>query len=58
MGCTNYPDTNKQTNQIVTENTKKNEVVQAVPSNIKPISQAIVQKTVQRDIKFNYGYLG
>ena len=58
MGCTNYPGTNKQTNQIVTENTKKNEVVQAVPSNIKPISQAIVQKTVQRDIKPNYGYLG
>ena len=58
MGCTNYPDANKPTNQIVTENTKKNEVVQAVPSNIKPISQAIVQKTVQRDIKSNYGYLG
>ena len=58
MGCTNYPDANKQNNQTVTENIQKKESIQAVPSNIKPNTQVIVQKTVPTDIKPNYGYLG
>ena len=37
---------------------QKSKLVQAVPSNIKPKTQAIVQKTFKTDIKPNYGYLG
>ncbi len=58
MAFTNNPDANKQTKQITTENTHKNEAVQAVPINIKTNTQAIVKKTGAADIKPNYGYLG
>ena len=48
MGCSNNPNVNDQKNQMISKDKQKNETV---PSNIKPNTQVLVQKT-------NYGYLG